>query len=1005
MPLDKDDYRVHWVASDCSTCIAGITDAGVLETLGGLNIDVDFATGEPIVVDIDVPLASDVFVTGIDVDLQQSAGYTDSWSTAGGIIGIRGDVHVDYVITNAYGVFGNLYIDPAATCTVNDGFGVYGNVLLVGAFTAGAATSEIAALKGIVAAGCSGSYDGRVYGLGLEYNSTVNYDGVTALVFGVTAAGAYCDYGLYILNASPNMTAGILIDDSGVGSIVTGIAVSATCTTAALQIGIGGTAAGDVYFYSGEAADNYFRYNSSTGKFVFGGITDWGTGATGVLIDGAGYDWVSQTVGHIDANLNNTAAAAAYYALTVGASQTGSNSCFGTWTELYISNSVDLTGADNFAAVWGQVEAGTGVTFSDTGCFTAGVYSNVIAGATLTVAAGHSLNGVRAQIEVAAITNAGKSAAFECLKNGGVDWDYGIYLADVTTGIYSEGKMVFGGVTDWGTGATGTQITGDGYDWVSQTVGRVNTDINNTAAAAAYHALTVTVSQANSNSFFGTWTELYLSNSVDLTGADNAAAVWGQVEAGTGVTLSDTGCFTAGGYFNVKAGATLTLVTGHTLNGVRAQLEVAAISTTGTARTAAFECLKNGGVDWDYGLYIADAAVGVEIGDSTTGINIDGTITTGLNMEPSAMTKAIAVGAESFAASGLGLPLNGVTTHEGVSFYFDDGGVKLAAGYTEALRAGFLVSTEITVADVSLYTAHDYVYLAEDVTTAGGVGATWGSMLVKAGVTITTSSGVCDFSGAHFTCDVPATAVIGTGTWACGVSVGGNLGGTHTGNAAGYRVRVPGAGKWDVGLRVEPTACVEAIQVGTASYALSGSGIPLDGVTQHSGAEIYFDDGGVKLAAGYTEAFLMGFLVSTAVTDAAVSCSTSHDYMYLAADVETSGTFSGGWSSILVKTGVTITASGSVTDFPAHHFSVDVPAGATIAASTFACGLSIGGQLGGTHTGKAVGFRLRPANGNWDGLCDITSQVTGGANGGGADVYIDCFIDGVAARITAKMVT
>ena len=47
------------------------------------------------------------------------------------------------------------------------------------------------------------------------------------------------------------------------------------------------------------------------------------------------------------------------------------------------------------------------------------------------------------------------------------------------------GKAAFGGNTDWGTGATGTQITGAGYDWVTQTVGRVNANLNGTAAAAA----------------------------------------------------------------------------------------------------------------------------------------------------------------------------------------------------------------------------------------------------------------------------------------------------------------------------------------------------------------------------------------------------------------------------------------------------------------------------------------------------------------------------------------
>ncbi|MFH1739426.1 MAG: hypothetical protein ABIH23_10505, partial [bacterium] len=264
--------------------------------------------------------------------------------------------------------------------------------------------------------------------------------------------------------------------------------------------------------------------------------------------------------------------------------------------------------------------------------------------------------------------------------------------------------------------------------------------------------------------------------------------------------------------------------------------------------------------------------VGVYVGKYDTTNWSDATSRTkwgyGVFVDPLSSTKGFVMGAEAFSAAGSGMPVDGVTLHSGCEFYFDDGGVKLAAGYTEAFRTGYLVSTAITTADVSLYTAHDYVYLAADVTTAGGVGATWGSMLVKTGVTITTSSGVCDFSGAHFTCDVPSGATIGTGTWACGVSVGGNLGGTHTGNAAGYRVRVPGAGKWDAGLRIEPTSCVEAIQVGTASFSAAGSGIPLDGVTQHSGIEIYFDDGGVKLAAGYTEAIMQGFLVSTEITTA-----------------------------------------------------------------------------------------------------------------------------------------
>jgi len=366
--------------------------------------------------------------------------------------------------------------------------------------------------------------------------------------------------------------------------------------------------------------------------------------------------------------------------------------------------------------------------------------------------------------------------------------------------------------------------------------------------------------------------------------------------------------------------------------------------------------------------------------------------------------RGIVIGAEEFTTAGTGIVVNGVTLHSGCEFYFDDGGVKLAAGYTEAFRCGYLVSTEITTADVSVYTAHDYIYLANSVTTSGGVGATWASLLVKAGKTITTSSGLCDFSAFNASVDVPSTAVIGTGTWACGLAIGGNLGGTHTGNAAGIRLRVPSAGKWDVGLRIEPTSCVEAIQIGTAAFSAAGTGIPLDGVTQHSGIEIYFDDGGTKLAAGYTEAVMQGFLVSTAITTADVSLYTSHDYVYLAADVTTAGGIGASWASMLVKAGVTITTSSGVCDFSAFNASCDVPSTAVIGTGTFVAGISMGGNLGGTHTGKAVAFRVRaPSAGAWDALCDIPSALATAQNATGAPganpMVVPIMVAGVAKLI------
>jgi len=238
--LVTSDYRVWWQAKDCETCIGGITNAGVLETLGGFNIDVDFTTGEAIAVDIDVPLASDAYVYGIDVDLQQTAAYAGTWSTSGGMIAVRADVHIDMQITDAYAGYFNVYVDPAATCTVNDAVGVLANVTLVGPFTQGAATSSIAALKGMISNTSTGSYDGQVYNVMLSYGSNVNYGDDTALIMGYTHADARCDYGFYLKNYSPYMVAGICLTEVAGASPAMGhgLLITADCTTAAISIDV-----------------------------------------------------------------------------------------------------------------------------------------------------------------------------------------------------------------------------------------------------------------------------------------------------------------------------------------------------------------------------------------------------------------------------------------------------------------------------------------------------------------------------------------------------------------------------------------------------------------------------------------------------------------------------------------------------------------------------------------------------------------------------------------------
>ena len=187
-----------------------------------------------------------------------------------------------------------------------------------------------------------------------------------------------------------------------------------------------------------------------------------------------------------------------------------------------------------------------------------------------------------------------------------------------------HGGIVFGGETDWGTGATGPDLDGTGWDWVTQTVGRVNTE-NITAAAYAgqYTALTVTKGQNLTSSFFANWNELYISASSVMTGASNFASIWAQVELGATVTSTDSGDFMAAVYGNFKTGATFTNNT--KVCGFLAQSEVATSGLTNNGTISAFYAMKKSGCQvWDHGLYIADSAAttGISVGTCTTAITV-----------------------------------------------------------------------------------------------------------------------------------------------------------------------------------------------------------------------------------------------------------------------------------------------------------------------------------------------------------------------------------------------
>jgi len=343
----------------------------------------------------------------------------------------------------------------------------------------------------------------------------------------------------------------------------------------------------------------------------------------------------------------------------------------------------------------------------------------------------------------------------------------------------------------------------------------------------------------------------------------------------------------------------------------------------------------------------------------------------------------------AYASScGKGIALSATNTRP-VSFLFDNASAALGSADYRAVLSRVYLCSDVGNA-VTLNALRGQIKLADDkdISHASSAVAPVQGYFEFAGTAARTLNG-------HVACVRAALEEGASGTTTIGTYLAGfeaTLNSTRTyagaGLLAGFLVNIHGGtSKWQHGLYIDPTSATVGITLGAEAFATAGSGLPVDGVTLHSGCEFYFDDGGVKLAAGYTEAFRAGYLISIAITDADVSCYTSHDYIYIAADVETSGGIGATWASLLVKTGMTITTSAGVCDFSAFNASVDVPSGATIGAGTFACGIACGGNLGGAHTGKAVCLRARtPSAGAWDGLFAVETGLYVETHDASADV-------------------
>lgn len=347
------------------------------------------------------------------------------------------------------------------------------------------------------------------------------------------------------LTISGACTAGVNVS----GACTTGITISGACTTGINITGAttdaikvtGTPATSDITLHNGATINNDAAGSLTItedaiklvaggyGKIELGGPTDWGTGATGTLIDGTGYDWVSSTVGHVDSGALATACAAAYHALTVTpATHSTASSFFGTWTELYIQATQNMANSANCAAVWGQIEMGATVSTTDVAdCFTAPGYFNIITGSTFVNDAAHVVNGVRVQSEISStsITNSGRLAAFECLTKSGSyqDWDYGIYADGILRAGYFNSSLTGSSALNSFEMTVGDATTpASGYaHGIHVTYNKSGVDTGSGASTMQFNAIgaDVTVSGAGGGTagYYSLYTYVQKSGSPDLS--------------------------------------------------------------------------------------------------------------------------------------------------------------------------------------------------------------------------------------------------------------------------------------------------------------------------------------------------------------------------------------------------------------------------------------------------------------------------------------------------------
>ena len=502
------------------------------------------------------------------------------------------------------------------------------------------------------------------------------------------------------------------------------------------------------------------------------------------------------------------------------------------------------------SALWAQIESQAATTTFKSGSYTQAVLAN-IGLTTATIDSGAVVAGVTVNANSASITNNGAYYGLFITDKNTTSTDFtsaiwvadsvattGITLGNCTTGIlldgtYTTGINMVGGVSynpihigvkdnvaDKGLILTGvTDDTGgimvfcdDGGD----ALGSVTSPI--------WTRYLITTSQSGGATATGAYLQLKNNAATFTTGSYTALKAFYQCGGATTLAGSaEMSIINAGISFEGNLTNTLG-----TLSGVDININDGT-KTVGTSSGLLVRKTSGSTAGWTYGVNIADsgAVTGINIGTCTTGINLDGTITTGIVMEPSAMTNGIIIGTPN-TASGYGLQPNMTDSWSvgaPVSFYFDDGGSAITS-WGECFTVGFVVTANSTGATQTgwPYTAFFYKDIQANITSA--TTQHWATVMMNTSIASAKTVDGFDNQGLstlHVSADVNGT--LAAGTTLANLSFGGNSPGTISGTWVCMHVRDT-IGDFSALMKVDAnaTGCYTESYTGNSAFVPNSKG-------------------------------------------------------------------------------------------------------------------------------------------------------------------------------------